>query len=85
MQILQHDKDSSLTSKGQTTIPQEIRTYLGLQTGDKLEFIIEEDGRVVVAPLTVNVHELKGILPRPKKAITVEQMNKAVSKRGGSL
>jgi antitoxin PrlF len=76
---------STLTSKGQTTIPQEIRTYLGLHTGDKLEFVIEEDGRVVIAPLTVDVRELKGSLPRPKKAITIAQMKKVIAKRGGGL
>lgn len=37
-----------LTSKGQTTIPQPIRLYLGAQAGDKLEFVIVEDGRVIL-------------------------------------
>lgn len=76
---------ATLTSKGQTTIPLEVRSYLGLHTGDKLEFIIEDDGRVVVEALTSDVRELKGMLPKPKKAVTVEQMNKTITKRGGSL
>ena len=76
---------STLTSKGQTTIPQEVRSYLGLHTGDKLEFIIEEDGRVVLEALTGDVQELKGFLPKPKKTVSVEQMNKTIAKRGGSL
>ncbi len=76
---------ATLTSKGQTTVPLEVRSYLGLHTGDKLEFIIEDDGRVVLEALTSDVRELKGILPKPKKAITVEKMNKAIAKRGGGL
>jgi AbrB family looped-hinge helix DNA binding protein len=76
---------ATLTSKGQTTIPLEVRSYLGLHTGDKLEFIIEEDGRVVLEALTCDIRELKGILSKPKKVITIEQMNKAIAKRGGNL
>lgn len=76
---------ATMTSKGQTTIPQEIRSFLGLHTGDKLEFIIEDGGRVVLAPLTIHVSELKGMLPKPKKSISVEQMNKAIAKRGGNI
>lgn len=72
---------ATITSKGQTTIPQEIRHYLGLHTGDKLEFLVEEDGRVYVTPLTIDAAELKGILPKPQKKVTIEQMNEAIAKR----
>ena len=75
---------STLTSKGQTTIPLEVRSYLGLHAGDKLEFIIEDDGRVVLEAMTGDVRELKGMLPKPKKPVSVEQMNKAIAKRGGA-
>jgi len=73
---------STLTQKGQTTIPQNIRVYLGLHTGDKLEFFIDQDGRVVVAPLTEKVTALKGLLPKPKKKVSVQKMNEAIAKRG---
>lgn len=76
---------ATVTSKGQTTIPQEIRTYLGLHTGDKIEFVIESDGKVTLAPLTIHVKELKGCLPKPKKTISIEEMNNAIRKRGGTL
>lgn len=72
---------SILTSKGQTTIPKEIRSYLGLHTGDKLEFLIDETGKVTLIPLTLEVTELKGILPKPRKKISIEQMNKVIAKR----
>lgn len=74
--------ESSITSKGQTTIPIAIRTYLGVHAGDKLEFFIDNDGRVIVAALTVDVSELKGILPKPKKKVSIDEMNKVIAKRG---
>lgn len=73
---------SKITSKGQTTIPLEIRSYLGLHSGDRLEFLIDEEGRVVIAPLTSDVTELKGMLPKPKKKVSIEDMNWAIKKRG---
>ncbi len=73
---------ATLTSKGQTTVPLQIRTYLGLHAGDKIDFLIEEDGRVVITPLTSDVRELKGFLPKPKRIISVEQMNQTIVKRG---
>ena len=73
---------SILTSKGQTTIPLQIRSYLGIHTGDKLEFLIDKEGRVIVAPLTADVSELKNLLPKPKKKVSIEDMNKAITKRG---
>lgn len=76
---------STLTQKGQTTIPQDIRQYLGIHAGDKLEFIIEPDGRVVLAPLTAKATILKGMLAKPKKKVSIEQMNKAIIKRGGGF
>lgn len=74
---------STLTQKGQTTIPQDIRQYLGVHAGDKLEYIIDPDGRVIIAPLTEKVTQLKGMLAKPKNKISIEQMNKAITKRGG--
>jgi antitoxin PrlF len=76
---------ATLTSKGQTTIPMEVRSFLGLHTGDKLEFIIEKSGRVILEALTSDVQELKGFLARPKKVVSIEQMNKVIAKRGADL
>ena len=40
---------STISSKGQITVPQEIRKRLGLQTGDRVEFVVEQD-RTVIRP-----------------------------------
>lgn len=73
---------STLTHKGQTTIPIQIRTYLGIHPGDKLEFFVDDDGRVIVTPLTSDVTQLKGMLPKPKKTVSIEEMNKVIKTRG---
>ena len=73
---------STLTSKGQTTIPKDVRNHLKLRTGDQIDFVIEPDGSVVIRPATVHVRELKGILHRKgMKALSVKAMNAAVRKR----
>jgi len=74
---------STLTSKGQTTIPKDIRKRLNLHPGDRLEFVIDEDGRVLVLPASIDVAELAGVLKPPARPVTVEDMNRAIRKRGG--
>ena len=73
---------STLTGKGQTTIPKDVRNHLKLRTGDQIDFVIEPDGSVVIRPATVHVRELKGILHRKgMKPLSVNAMNDAVRKR----
>ena len=74
---------STLTSKGQTTIPKDVRKRLNLHPGDRLEFVIDEDGQVLLLPATVDVSELAGMLKRPAKPVTVVEMNQVIRKRGG--
>ncbi len=76
---------ATITSKGQTTIPVKIRDFLNLHAGDKLEFIMLDDGKVMLSPATSDISELKGFLPRPKKAASISDMEKAIKKRGGTL
>lgn len=73
---------SLITSKGQTTIPKRIREHLHLQPGDRIDFVVEENGKVVLEPATLDVGDLEGILHRPgMKTVSVEDMKKAVAKR----
>lgn len=76
---------STITSKGQTTIPAKIRNFLSLNAGDKLEFIMLEGGKVMLVPATSDISELKGILPKPKKAISLQDIEKAVKNRTGKI
>jgi antitoxin PrlF len=75
---------STLTTKGQITIPKEIREHFKLRAGHRLEFQITADGLVVMRPRNRDVRELKGILrPKRRKPISVEQMNEAIAKGFG--
>ena len=76
---------STLTSKGQTTIPKDVRRHLGLKPGDKIRFLVEDDGRVVVLPATLHLRDLRGSLPKPPEPVNVERMNAAIRKRAGRL
>ncbi|NIR32559.1 MAG: AbrB/MazE/SpoVT family DNA-binding domain-containing protein [Gammaproteobacteria bacterium] len=73
---------STITSKGQTTIPKEIREQLGLSPGDRVEYVVEPDGRVVLLPATRHVNELRGILKHraPARPVTLEEMDEAIRK-----
>lgn len=73
---------SILTSKGQTTIPKKIREHLGLSPGDRLEFLITNEGNVVLKASLREVTELKGSLSHMAKArVSVEDMHKAIKAR----
>ena len=68
-----------LTSKGQVTIPQPIRQALKLSAGDRLDFVLEAGGRVVVRPAIRDVSELKGLLRRAgRKPVSLEEMKAAI-------
>ena len=72
---------STLTRKGQVTIPGKIRKLLGLRTGDKVEFIINENNRVVLRPVIKKVKEVYGRL-EGKCKFTVEEMKERLKKSG---
>jgi len=74
---------STITNKGQTTIPREIRRHLNLRPGDRVEFIVEPDGRVILVPATVDVSELRGLLAPAPRPVTLEEMEAVIRKRGG--
>ena len=72
---------STLTSKGQTTIPKQVREHLKIGPGDKLDFVIESEGRVVIRPAKLDVRELKGLLKRHDgKILSIEEMNAAIAR-----
>ena len=60
-----------------------MRKRLNLHPVDRLEFVIDDDGRVLVLPASVDASELAGILKRPAKPVSVAAMNQATRKGGG--
>ena len=73
---------ATLTSKGQVTIPLEVRQRLGLDTGDRIEFVLLADGEYAIKPAIDDVRSLKGLLRKPAKPVSVEDMNTAIRTRG---
>jgi antitoxin PrlF len=73
---------ATITSKGQLTLPKAIRERLRLGVGDRVDFVVTDDGTVVLRPATVDVRELKGLLHRRGvKPLSVEEMNVVIRRR----
>ncbi len=70
---------ATVTAKGQVTLPAEARRRLGITAGTKLEFIVTDDGRLEVIPRLGSVRRLKGMLPRPERALSLADMERAVA------
>ena len=69
--------DATLTSKGQTTIPKEIRDSLCMKAGDRMTFTLLPDGTVVMRVKTKSVTELAGVLHKKgRKPVPVEQLSR---------
>ena len=74
---------AKLTSKGQITVPKEVREALGLHTGDRLAFRLCEDGTVQMTAETVDLMSLRGSVRTQVKGVTVEAMNEVILRSGG--
>jgi AbrB family looped-hinge helix DNA binding protein len=75
---------ATVTAKGQVTIPAEARRRLGLGPGSKLEFIVIDETRLEVFPVSESVTSLKGMLPKPKRALSLAEMDKAIAEGASS-
>jgi AbrB family looped-hinge helix DNA binding protein len=69
---------AKLTSKGQITVPKNIRDTLGVQPGDRIAFTIQKDGTVTVTAHNVDLRSLRGSLKPNVRGVTVEAMNEAI-------
>ena len=76
---------ATLTSKGQMTLPSAVRTRLGLEAGDKLLVTVQDDDTIVLRRRpAASVTELRSLLPRPKSALAVEQMDAGIAAHLGA-
>ena len=75
---------ATITSKGQVTIPKDVRSRLGIGAGDRVEFVEIQDGVFQIVAATQDIQALKGIVPKPKKPVTIEEMNQAIAEMGGA-
>jgi antitoxin PrlF len=73
---------ATLTSKGQITIPAEVRRVLNVDAGDRVEFVQVEPGRFELIAATRSVRELKGLFGRPARTVSIGEMNRAIAEQG---
>ncbi len=74
--------DATLTSKGQITIPKEIRDRLGLQPGDGMTFTLMPDSTVVMRVKTRSIMDLAGVLRKKgRKAVAIVRLSRGAGPR----
>jgi len=72
---------ATMTSKGQLTVPVEVREELGLDAGVRVDFFKIENGLFAIRPATGSVRDLNGLFRgRVKRPISIEEMNRAIAK-----
>ena len=73
--------ESTLTSKGQITIPKSLRDRFGLQAGDVVEFVEDDHGRIIMRP--GSPAGALGLLHQyaPSSPVSIEEMHVAVRQR----
>lgn len=69
---------TTVTSKGQMTIPADIRRALKINAGDRLQCLVEDD-HLLLIPARGSIRNLKGFIPKPKRPVSLEAMNEAVA------
>ena len=73
---------ATLTTKGQVTIPKEIREQLCLHSGDKIEFFVKSNGEATIRPMSCSVDDVFCKLNSVKqKPVSIEEMNQAIKDR----
>lgn len=71
-----------LTSKAQLTLPAAVRRRLGVGPGDRLDFVFYDD-RVEVTPVRGTLSDLKGLLPKPKRPVSLAAMEATIEREAG--
>jgi len=73
---------ATMTSKGQITIPAMVRSALGVEAGDRVEFVQVEPGRFELVAATQSVTALKGLVRKPASPVSIASMNEAIAAHG---
>lgn len=70
---------AALTSKGQITIPIEVRRKLGLEAGDRVDFVERENGEFVLKPKKSSIMDMIGVLKWDGPPVSIEEMNQTIA------
>ena len=73
---------AKVTSKGQTTVPAQIRAELGVKPGDRLEYVRLPDGQIVVRKAVHGLASLRGIL-KGSFAVDNAEVDRLIAERRG--
>jgi antitoxin PrlF len=71
---------TTITSKGQVTLPKSVRDRLKLKPGDRLDVVVEGE-RIVLLPKTYTLDELTKVLHKPKARLSLSDMDRVVRNR----
>jgi antitoxin PrlF len=69
---------ATVTGKGQITIPRQVRERLRLRSGHKVEFTLKDENSAVIRPVAKRLSDLAGILPKPRRTVSLEEMDQAI-------
>lgn len=73
---------ATLTSKGQITIPKMVRDILKLDAGGKVDFLVLENGNVMLQPVASSVDDVFGRLYVAKrKAAAISEMDEGIRRK----
>ena len=70
--------EATLTSKGQITLPKALRDALQLATGDRIAFVVDDEGVVRLIPKRQSIRQLKGTLAPPAVPVSLDDMDRAI-------
>lgn len=70
---------SKMTSRGQITIPLELRKKLNIKSGDMIRFTAVDGNMITINPVNQPASKLKGFLPKPNFTVSLEEMDEAIA------
>ena len=76
---------AKMTSKGQITIPMEVRKSLDLKPGDMVVFFKASEREFAFKAKNRSIMDMEGCIPKPDHMITIEEMNQAVLDHAAEL
>lgn len=71
---------ATITSKGQMTLPKDVRDKLGLKKGDRVDVRARDDGTAVIVPRTATLEDLMNCLPKAKRRLSVEEIDAGIAR-----
>jgi len=76
--------ETILEFEGKIALPKPVQEHLNLKPGDHIDFVLQDNGSVLLQPAETEIQELKGLLKRKnQKPVSIDEMNRAIRNRAG--